>query len=317
MLGATLLPALLLGGGALTLLPESPRWLLLSGGGSAQGEGIAKAALRRLRGSVPDAVLNSEFAAMAAAAVDSRAAAERSPGWSALADPRNARALYAGMSLMLFQQITGQPSVLYYATDIFQRAGFTSASAATDADVVLGVFKLAMTGVAVVLVDRVGRRPLLLGGVSALTLALVALGALSASASSSGESSAFASAAMLLVYVGAYQLSFGPIAWLLVGEMFPADSRSAATGVATLLNFGSNFGVSLALPLLQETLGQSGTYSLFAGLGALSLLSIYLTIPETKGLTLEQIQENFQQTTAAALPTNQGDRVNKDDNRDH
>lgn len=139
---------------------------------------------------------------------------------------------------MLFQQITGQPSVLYYATDIFQRAGFSSASEATQLDVILGSFKLFMTGAAVLVVDKLGRRPLLLAGVSALTLALVALGVLT----SGGEgSNPYGCAAALLVYVGAYQLSFGPIAWLMVGEVFPADVRTAAVGAATITNFGSNF----------------------------------------------------------------------------
>ena len=85
-------------------------------------------------------------------------------------------------------------------------------------------------------------------------------------------------------------MSFGPIAWLIVAEVFPQDVRTAAVGLATITNFGANFGVSLALPLLEESLGQDGTYRLFAALGVLALASIALTIPETKGKTLEQIE---------------------------
>ncbi len=181
--------------------------------------------------------------------------------------------------------------MLYYATPIMQRAGFASAAAATQVSVLLGGFKFLMTGVAVLSVDRVGRRPLLLGGVSALTLALLALAALSGDAPPlTGDAGALASVACLLLYVGAYQVSFGPIAWLIVSEVFPQEVRTAAVGLATITNFGANFGVSLVLPLLEESAGQDGTYLVFAALGVLSLASIALTIPETKGKSLEQIE---------------------------
>ena len=282
MLGVSAIPALVLGAGMLAL-PDSPRWMAQAGRGAA----AAGDALAVLRGAaVPRAAIDAEVAGFTRA-VDPQAAA----GLGALLDPKNARALYAGLSLMLFQQITGQPSVLYYATPIMQRAGFASASAATQVAVVLGAFKLAMTGVAVLSVDRLGRRPLLLAGVSALTVALLLLAELSGPTPPlTGDAGAYASAACLLLYVGAYQVSFGPIAWLIVSEVFPQDVRTAAVGVATITNFGANFGVSLLLPLLQEAAGQDGTYRVFAALGVLSVLSIALTIPETKGKTLEQIE---------------------------
>jgi len=289
MLGVSALPALMMAAGALGL-PESPRWLLAAG----RGEQAAEGALLQLRGaSVSRATVDAELARIAAAASAS-ASAGQAGGLGVLFAPRNVRALYVGVSLMLFQQITGQPSVLYYAVDIFRAAGFQSAQAATQVSVLLGSFKLLMTGVAVLTVDRVGRRPLLLGGVSALTAALLALAALSGDgALAQSDSAATASLACLLLYVGAYQVSFGPIAWLMVGEVFPAEVRSAAVGVATITNFAANTGVSLALPLLQAQLGQAGTYELFAALGGLAVLSIAITVPETKGKTLEQIEADF------------------------
>lgn len=104
--------------------------------------------------------------------------------------------------------------------------------------IVQGTFKLLMTGVAVLVVDKLGRRPLLLTGVGALTAALLALGTLTIGGE---DSNPYGCAAALLIYVGAYQLSFGPIAWLMVGEVFPADVRTYAVGAATITNFGSNF----------------------------------------------------------------------------
>ena len=100
-----------------------------------------------------------------------------------------------------------------------------------------------------------------------------------------------ASLAVIFLYVGAYQLSFGPIAWLLVGEVFPAKVRSAAVGLATLSNFGSNFLVSLFLPTVEETIGLRGTYLGFASVGVLAVVSIYFTVVETRCKTLEEIEE--------------------------
>lgn len=289
MLGYSGAVAVLMGAGA-ARLAESPRWLQQRG----RGRAAVTTALLQLRGAaVPRAAVEAEAARIAPDdAQPGGAAAAQSPGLASLFAPRNGRALYVGVSVMLFQQVTGQPSVLYYAVDILRNVGFDSDQAAAEASVLLGTFKLLMTLVAVATVDRLGRRPLLLGGVAALTAALLLLAALSFPALSplEGAPAAYAAAAALMLYVGAYQLSFGPIAWLLVGEVFPAECRSAAVGLATVVNFSSNAAVSFAVPLLNESVGQGGTYALFACLGAVALLSIYATVPETKGKSLEQIE---------------------------
>ena len=185
----------------------------------------------------------------------------------------------------------------YYAEQVFEAAGYDSSQGA-GVSVILGLFKLVMTGVAVKYVDTLGRRPLLLGGVSVMTLATFVLGACSSSlASGSGASidqnTATASVVAVFMYVGAYQVSFGPIAWLLVGEIFPQRVRSAAVGAATLTNFGSNFLVSLYLPTIIEDFGRAGTYYLFSAMCIVALVSIYLTVVETKGKTLEEIEEQM------------------------
>ena len=94
----------------------------------------------------------------------------------------------------------------------------------------------------------------------------------------------------IFAYVGAYQVSFGPIAWLLVGEIFPQRVRSAAVGTATLTNFASNYLVALYLPTMIASYGQAGTYYVFSVMGVIALASIYLTVPETKGKSLEEIE---------------------------
>jgi MFS family permease len=152
-----------------------------------------------------------------------------------------------------------------------------------------------MTGIAVSKVDSLGRRPLLLGGISIITACLFALAALNTPGEVQTTAQAQASVAAIFLYVGAYQLSFGPIAWLLVGEVFPSKVRSAAVGLATLSNFGSNFLVSLFLPTVQETVGLRGTYLGFASVGVLALASIYFTVVETRGKTLEEIEAELMQ----------------------
>ncbi|KAK9819163.1 hypothetical protein WJX81_007550 [Elliptochloris bilobata] len=284
MYGLALPPALALLAG-MTWLPDSPRWLLLSGAGRQ----AAANALSRARGRYGSdaATVSTEIAAM-------ERAAERSgdnPGVLGLFQGRFARPLAVGTSLMFFQQVTGQPSVLYYASEIFEDAGFAAGAEANGISVLLGLFKLVMTGVAVAKVDSLGRRPLLLGGVSAMVASLLALGA--AELALTGRLESYVSVAALLLYVGAYQISFGPISWLMVGEVFPLAVRGQASALATLTNFASNFAVSLVLPSMQDGLGPGATYLIFAGVGVVAVTTIAAIVPETKGKTLEEIEAIF------------------------
>lgn len=267
-------------------LPDSPRWLMQRGRPASE----ARAALEQVRGK------KANRDSMDAEMMRMESSDHRVGGVNELFRRENLRPLYIGISVVLFQQITGQPSVLYYAEQVFINAGYDPADGAGVA-VILGLFKLLMTGVAVAFVDTVGRRPLLLGGVGVMTLSVLTLGFCSetmASGDLAGTSfTARASVAAIFAYVGAYQVSFGPIAWLLVGEIFPQRVRSAAVGTATLTNFFSNFLVSLYLPTLNEKFGTAGTYYVFSIMSVIALSSIYLTVPETKGKTLEEIEESL------------------------
>ena len=266
-------------------LPDSPRWSLQRGGDAND----ARAALKILRGDkATPGTIDAEMRAMTAASEKSGVG-----GVGELLRKKNVRPLFVGLSVVLFQQITGQPSVLYYAEQVFIAAGF-DASEGAGVSVILGVFKLVMTGFAVKYVDSVGRRPLLLGGVAAMTLATVALGACSDALATGDPADSLNTARLsvlaIFAYVGAYQVSFGPIAWLLVGEIFPQRVRSAAVGTATLTNFASNYLVALYLPTMIASYGQAGTYYVFSVMGVIALASIYLTVPETKGKSLEEIE---------------------------
>ncbi|GJP67352.1 hypothetical protein CLOP_g24175 [Closterium sp. NIES-67] len=299
-------PLALVMAGGMAWLPPSPRWLLLraqqegqeeqkrgpegqvgqAGRGGEEARRRAVQALRRLRGGAcGEGEAQREVQGMLEALGEGGGSGGKS-GWSELVTGASGRALVIACGLVFFQQVTGQPSVLYYAGSILQDAGFSAASDATRVSVLLGCFKLAMTGVAVATVDRWGRRPLLLAGVSGLVASLVLLGSLYAIHTTLPTLSVLS----LLLFVGCYQVSFGPIAWLMVSEVFPLPVRGRAQSLATLVNFGSNALVTFALPPIQDTLGQAATFYSFATIGAGALVFIYLWVPETKGLQLEEIE---------------------------
>eukprot|EP00271_Cylindrocystis_brebissonii_P004344 TRINITY_DN1598_c0_g1_i1.p1 TRINITY_DN1598_c0_g1~~TRINITY_DN1598_c0_g1_i1.p1 ORF type:complete len:583 (+),score=96.72 TRINITY_DN1598_c0_g1_i1:28-1776(+) len=293
MFGASLPVAALMALGMFFLLPPSPRWLLLRAGQAEDTDERsvyverAKESFKRLRGSAADqAVIAAEVDELLEGQEDVKTKEEGFAAFTELFKGTSLQALVVGGGLVLFQQITGQPSVLYYAASILQDAGFAAASDATGVAVYLGLFKLVMTAIAVLFVDKAGRRPLLLIGVSGIVVSLVSLGTYYAT----GGASPFLSVASLLLYVGAYQVSFGPISWLMVSEVFPLSVRGRAQSVATVINFGANAVVTFAFPPIQVALGQAGTFFTFAVIGLAALAFVFFKVPETKGLTLEQIE---------------------------
>ncbi|KAF8395155.1 hypothetical protein HHK36_019096 [Tetracentron sinense] len=272
-------------------LPPSPRWLLLRG---VQGKGSlqeykekAIQALGKLRGrpagdKVSERQIEDTLVSLKSAYTD------EGSFWEVFQGP-SLKAFIIGGGLVLFQQITGQPSVLYYAASILQSAGFSAASDAARVSVIIGIFKFLMTGVAILKVDDLGRRPLLIGGVSGIALSL----ALLASYYKFLGGYPIVAVAALLLYVGCYQISFGPISWLMVSEIFPIRTRGRGISLAVLTNFGSNAIVTFAFYPLKELLGAGNLFLLFGGIALLSLLFVALIVPETKGLSLEEIESNL------------------------
>lgn len=269
-------------------LPESPRWILLR---AIQGKGNVQSlrenaitCLCRLRGqSISDSAPKQVDEILSEL---SHSHEEQEATIAEMFQGKCLKALIIGAGLVLFQQITGQPSVLYYAATIFQSAGFSAASDATKVSIILGLFKLIMTGVAVLVVDRLGRRPLLLGGVSGMVISLFLLG----SYYTYLDDIPAVAVVALLLYVGCYQLSFGPIGWLMISEIFPLRIRGRGLSIAVLVNFGANALVTFAFSPLKDFLGAGILFFIFGGIAILSLVFIFFIIPETKGLTLEEIE---------------------------
>ncbi|CAN6308691.1 unnamed protein product [Urochloa humidicola] len=275
-------------------LPPSPRWLLLR---AVQGKGPmednkkkAIQALRTLRGRSASEKVLADDVEDTIVSIKAAYGGQEGEGniWEVF-EGASLKAFTIGGGLVLFQQITGQPSVLYYAASILQTAGFSAASDAARVAILIGLFKLLMTGVAVLKVDDLGRRPLLIGGVGGIALSLFLLAAYYKIL----NNFPFVAVGALLLYVGAYQVSFGPISWLMVSEIFPLRTRGRGISLAVLTNFGSNALVTFAFSPLQEFLGPANIFFLFGAIAVLSLVFVILNVPETKGLSLEEIESKI------------------------
>ncbi|KAL9238748.1 hypothetical protein vseg_013129 [Gypsophila vaccaria] len=290
MFGLSAPVAVVMGLGMLTL-PSSPRWLLLRG---VQGKGSlqkfkedAIAALSKLRGrpagdKVSEVQIEETLASLKSAYQDQ----ESEGSFLEVFQGPNLKAFIIGGGLVLFQQITGQPSVLYYAGSILQTAGFSAAADATRVSVLIGVFKFLMTGIAVLKVDDLGRKPLLIGGVSGIAISLFLLAAYYKFLGGFPLVAVIA----LILYVSSYQVSFGPISWLMVSEIFPLRTRGRGISLAVLTNFGSNAIVTFAFSPLKELLGADNLFLVFGAIALLSLVFVLALVPETKGLSLEEIE---------------------------
>jgi MFS family permease len=200
--------------------------------------------------------------------------------------------MIVGVGLALAQQVTGINTVIYYAPTIFRFAGLSSASVAILAGVGVGAVNVAMTVVAMQLIDRVGRRPLLLVSLAGMAISLGVLGlafALPRFAASLG----WIAVGSLTLYVGAYAVGLGPVFWLVLSEIYPLRIRGRAMSVGTVVNWGGNGVVALTFLTLTDGLGKAGTFWLFAAVSVGAWLFAYFMVPETKGKTLEQIEAHW------------------------
>ena len=262
----------------LTFIPSSPRWLV--GRGHLDQ---ARTVLNRIR--APDEV-EGELKEI------QHSAAQQKAHWSELLSPLLRSAMIVGVGLAIAQQITGINTVIYYAPTIFKFAGLSSASVAILASVGVGVVNVALTLVAMQLVDRVGRRPLLLASLAGMTFSLFVLG-LAFSLPQLSSSLGWIAVASLMVYVGSFAVGLGPVFWLMLSEIYPLRIRGRAMSVGTVANWSGNLIVALSFLTLTQILGKSATFWLYAVVSVGAWFFAFFLVPETKGKSLEQIETNL------------------------
>lgn len=207
--------------------------------------------------------------------------------WRALLAPSVRLPFLIGIGVAVFQSITGINTVIYYAPRIFELAGYQTTKTALFATVLVGAVNVVVTVIALWLIDRIGRRPLLITGLIGMGISLIVLGF---AFLYSGELAGLASVVSMIIYVAFFAVSLGPVAWLIISEVYPLGIRGRAMGIATFTNWVANYFVSLTFLTLIEVLTTTGTFWLYAVICFLGLWFVIKLVPETKGKTFEQIQ---------------------------
>ncbi|MER8030172.1 sugar porter family MFS transporter [Streptomyces bauhiniae] len=210
------------------------------------------------------------------------------PGWRTLLGPKVRPALIVGVTMAVIQQFGGINTIIYYAPTIIEKTGL-SASNSIFYSVFIGVINLVMTIVATKLIDRTGRRTLLLISLAGMAV-LVALLGLSFIAGWNSELSLLC----MILYIAAYAGGLGPIFWVLVGELFPPAVRALGSSTATTTNWISNFAVSQAFLPLAAAIGQGETFLVFAAICFCGLLFVARFVPETKDRSFEEVDAALQ-----------------------
>ena len=275
MFGLTAAPSLLFFLGMM-LVPESPRWLAKNGK-SDRARGI----LARIGG--------EQYARTAVADIESTLAREevQHVRFSDLLEPRMRKVLVLGIILAVFQQWCGINVIFNYAEEIFRAAGY-------DISTVLkniawtGSVNLAFTFVALSVVDRGGRRPLMLLGSAGLAAIYIAMGFCF-----NGGVKGLPMLLLVLAAIGCYAMSLAPVAWVVISEIFPNRIRGAAMAVAVSSLWIACFILTYTFPLLNAKFGPAGTFWLYAAICVAGFLFIKFKLPETKGKTLEQIERQL------------------------
>jgi MFS family permease len=211
--------------------------------------------------------------------------------------------MIVGIALAVFQQIVGINTVIYYAPTILKFAGQKDTSALTQS-VFIGCTNVFFTIVAILLLDKLGRRFFLVAGTSILTAALVGLGFFFQSSTLQHSAGWFA-LACLLVYIMGFAVGLGPVFWLMISEIFPLQMRGPAMAVCTMFNWGFNFLISYTFLTLTDVITKQGTFWLYAFFGVCAVVFFLTFVPETKDRSLEQIQADLGSDADEALTRDQ------------
>ena len=276
-------PAVAFLSGCVTI-PESPRYLVFVG-----KHELARKVFARIGVDASHLVRQVEQSLWA----------ERRPRLSDLIVPgtkRIAPVLWVGIGLAAFQQFVGINIIFYFGEILWKAVGATE-QWALAINVLAGLVNILATIPAIMLIDRIGRKPLLLAGSMGMTLTLGVMAVVFATAGAGPDGNpmlshmaAVGGLAAANLYIVAFAVSWGPVMWVLLGEMFPNEIRGAAVAISGATNWIANFTVTVTFLPLQKTVGLTGAYVFYAIAATISLPFIWFTVRETKNKTLEQMK---------------------------
>lgn len=255
----------------LLFIPETPSYL--------QGIGKRKKA-QKVMHKITGRVLDKDIS------MEEKKERVKKEAFSTLFKSENIPPLVTGLGISIFQQITGINVIIYYAPTIFQMVGYPSAPSAIYATIGIGVVNVIMTIVAVLIIDKIGRRPLLITGLIGMSLSLFTLGI---SFFEREADIGIVSLISLMAYVSFFAISLGPVAWLIISEIFPLTIRGRAMGLAIFANWICNYLVSLTFLNLIAEVTPSGAFWLYTGICLFALWFVSYKVPETKNKTFEEI----------------------------